>query len=362
MWNLAQRTAVVLATVLVFLTIGTLLYGMRRILVVFLFAIFFAYLLDPWVSRMQNWTKVSRGSRGIAIVEVYALLGIVLAVLLVLIGPKIMEEGRTLGDSLPGLLEKVSSGQIVQQIGAKHGWSYTTQIRLEHLLAEHSGTVLAWERQFAEYIASFAQNVIWLLLIPILAIFFLKDGSEFAGDLVAVLERRKQRQFLRAILHDLDEMLDHFIRAQLILAAMSILVYMGVLWLLRVPYPLALGSIAGVLEFVPIVGPLIGAIAILGVAFLANYQHLLIVLIFLGVWRVLQDYVTSPRIMGGKLEIHPLAAIFAVLAGGEIAGILGVYLSVPLMASLRIMWRRWKVYSGMQSKTIKGESRSPNAA
>lgn len=360
MWNLAQRTAVVLATILISVTIGAVLYGIRRILVVFLFAIFFAYLLDPWVSRMQNWTALSRGSRSIAILEVYVLLGIVLAGVLLLVGPSVVNEGRTLGESLPGLLEKVNSGQIVRQIGAKHGWSYTTQVHLKHLLAEHSGTVLTWERQFAEYIASFAQNVIWLLLIPILAIFFLKDGSQFAGDLIAVLEGRKQRQFLRGIFEDLNQMLAHFIRAQLILAAMSILVYMFVLWLLRVPYPLALGSVAGVLEFVPIVGPLIGAIAILGVAFLAGYQHLWIVAIFLGVWRVLQDYVTSPRIMGGKLEIHPLAAIFAVLAGGEIAGVLGVYLSVPFMASLRIIWKRWKAYLG-QSKTSLAEPITPEA-
>ena len=127
---------------------------------------------------------------------------------------------------------------------------------------------------------------------------------------------------------------------------------------LRVPYSFALGSLAGLLEFVPIVGPLIGAVAILGVAFLAGYQHLLVVTIFLGVWRVLQDYVTSPRIMAGKLEIHPLAAIFAVLAGAELGGILGVYLSVPIMASLRIVLKRWKAYPRTHVKT----SAKPTAA
>lgn len=351
MWNLAKCTAVVLATILVFATIGVVLYGMRTVLVVFLFAILFAYLLDPWISRLQSWTKVSRGSRGIAILEVYLLLGIVLAMLVVIIGPKVIDEGRTLGESLPGLLQRLSSGQIARQIGAKHNWSYATQMWLEHLLAEHSSSVLPWEREFAEYVASILQNVVWIVLIPILAVFFLKDGGQFAGDLVAVLESGRQRQFLRGIFQDLNEMLAHFIRAQLILAAMSIFVYMGVLWVLRVPYAFALGSIAGLLEFVPFVGPLVGAVAILGVAFLAGYQHLLVVLIFLGVWRVLQDYVTSPRIMGGKLEIHPLAAIFAVLAGGELGGILGVYLSVPIMASLRIVLKRWKAYPGTDVKT-----------
>ena len=71
--------------------------------------------------------------------------------------------------------------------------------------------------------------------------------------------------------------------------------------------------------------------------------------VFLGTWRVVQDYVSSPRIMGNKLEMHPLTAIFAVLVGAEIAGVTGVYLSVPIMASVRILWRRWQRYSQMHA-------------
>ena len=68
-------------------------------------------------------------------------------------------------------------------------------------------------------------------------------------------------------------------------------------------------------------------------------------MIFLGVWRLIQDYVSSPRIMGESMELHPLAAIFGVMAGGEVAGILGIYLSIPVMASLRIVFRRWRLYA-----------------
>jgi predicted PurR-regulated permease PerM len=68
-------------------------------------------------------------------------------------------------------------------------------------------------------------------------------------------------------------------------------------------------------------------------------------LIFLAAWRLIQDSVISPRIMGRSLELHPLAAIFGVLAGAEIAGVLGVYLSIPVMASLRIVFRRWRLYA-----------------
>jgi len=78
---------------------------------------------------------------------------------------------------------------------------------------------------------------------------------------------------------------------------------------------------------------------------LMSYQHWLVLLVFLGIWRLVQDYVSSPRIMGRSMELHPLAAIFGVMAGGEVAGILGIYLSIPVMASLRIFFRRWRLYA-----------------
>jgi len=84
---------------------------------------------------------------------------------------------------------------------------------------------------------------------------------------------------------------------------------------------------------------------IVGVGFLANYTHLILLAIFLGVWRLIQDYFNSPRIMGSTLKMHPLAMIFAILIGGEIAGVIGVYLSIPIMASLRILGKRWNAYS-----------------
>jgi predicted PurR-regulated permease PerM len=118
---------------------------------------------------------------------------------------------------------------------------------------------------------------------------------------------------------------------------------------LRVPYAFVLGAIGGMLEFIPLAGPFIAAVLILGVSFLSAYSHLLWLIVFLGCWRLVQDYVNAPRIMGQRVELHPLAALFAVLVGGEIAGVIGVYLSIPIMATLRIVWRRYQRYEELQS-------------
>jgi len=112
-----------------------------------------------------------------------------------------------------------------------------------------------------------------------------------------------------------------------------------------VPYALVLGSAGGMLEFIPVVGPLAAGLIIVSVALLTSFPHWAALVIFLAVWRLIQDYVSSPRIMGESMELHPLAAIFGVMAGAEVAGILGIYLSIPVMASLRIVFRRWRLYA-----------------
>ncbi|MFY9644491.1 MAG: AI-2E family transporter, partial [Terriglobales bacterium] len=194
------------------------------------------------------------------------------------------------------------------------------------------------------HVAEAAQQVWVLFLVPILAIFFLRDGGSFHEVLLALVQSRSQREFLQDVLQDLNQMLAQFIRAQLTLAAMSLLAYTSILGLMRVPFALMLGTAGGALEFIPMAGPLFAGAAMMTVAVLSGYSHWPFLLLFLFLWRMVLDYVISPRVMGGSVELHPLAALFGILAGGEIAGVLGVYLSIPVMASLRIVWRRWRIY------------------
>ena len=147
----------------------------------------------------------------------------------------------------------------------------------------------------------------WLLIVvPILAIFFLKDGRGFSEVGLSFVQSRPQREFLQEVLADLNQMLAHFIRAQLELAALSLVVYISFMEATRVPYALVLGTAGGMMEFIPVVGPLVAAVVILSVALLMSYTHWLLLLAFLIAWRLVQDYVVSPRIMGKSMELHPL--------------------------------------------------------
>ena len=336
---LDKSTLRILFTILATVSLLAFVWLARKPLLAFLFAMLFAYLLDPLITLVQ---KRTRCGRGMAISAVYVALLAALLTVGLAVGPRVLEEGRHLSEAAPELYSKVASGSIAFQVGKARGWSEPTQARVQQIIVGHREDVLATISTQSSKAAKIAQNALWLVLIPILAIFFLREKSLFARNFEGLVENRRNRQLLRDILGDLDDMLSHFVRAQLYLAAISGAVYISVLTLMRVPYSLVLGTLGGLLEFIPFVGPAVAGVLILAVSFGFNYGHLLIVLLFLVVWRGLQDYVIAPRVLGGRVEVHPLAAIFGILAGGEIAGVAGIYFAVPAMAAARILWIHWR--------------------
>jgi predicted PurR-regulated permease PerM len=330
------KTARILCTALIFALGLAFLHGARNTLTLFLFAILFAYFIDPFVS----WLERRLHNRVAAIAAVYVILIAALVGLGFLVGPTIVSQGNALGTGLPSLLDKASSGELVSQVGQRHGWSEARQAQIQNLLISHKDDILEFARNIGQKLAQPARHIWWLVLIPILSIFFLKDGRSIAGNLVALARTEEDKKTLRGIIHDVNVMLGSYIRAQLTLASLTMVSYTVVLSILHVHYSFVLGPLAGIFEFVPVVGPALAAITVFVIAVLTSSPHLIWVLVFLGVWRLLQDYVNAPRIMGESLEISPVAQILAVLSGGEMAGVVGALVSVPAIATLRILWRR----------------------
>ncbi|HZD94905.1 MAG TPA: AI-2E family transporter [Candidatus Sulfotelmatobacter sp.] len=333
-----KKTAQVLLTTLVFALVLLFLYVVWRAIITFLFAIFFAYLLEAPVSKLQGWL---RGSRTAAIAVVYLILIIGLSVVFWLVGDQVMQQGQKLMEQAPQWSEQISSGQLVQQVGARRGWSQTTIDRVSLFIQSHQSEIVATTQNFVVRAAKSIQSMWWLLLVPILAIFFLKDGRKMGERLVNSVEDARIRRIVAETVNKMNLMVAHYIRAQITLAGLAMVVVTFVLWIMRVPYAFALGPAAGALEFIPVVGPAIGGLVVLAVALLSGYHHVIWVLVFLLIWRGIQDYVSAPRIVGSTLELHPLTVLFGVLAGGEVAGVIGVFLSIPVLATLRILWHAW---------------------
>jgi predicted PurR-regulated permease PerM len=344
---LDKQTLRILFTTLATAALLAFVWLARKPLLAFLFATLFAYLLEPLIGLLQ---RRLRCRRAVAIAVTYVAMLAVLLTVGLAVGPRVAEEAQHLYASAPELYNRVATGSIAFQVGRARGWSQQTQAGLQQLIVGHRNEVLTAVSSQSEKVTEIAGNALWLLLIPILAIFFLQEKSRFAHSIEGLLNNPRSRQLLSDIMSDLDEMLSHFVRAQLYLAAISGAVYLVALSLLRVPYALALGMLGGLMEFIPFVGPVVAGALILAVSFGLNYGHLGFVLLFLLIWRGLQDYVISPRVLGGGIEVHPLAAIFGVLAGGEIAGVVGIYFAVPVMAAARILWIRWQRHnSGIET-------------
>jgi predicted PurR-regulated permease PerM len=333
-----RRTADILLTILFFAVVCTALYSARRIILIFVFAILFAYLIDPVVKFLQRHSLFFRNLRGPAVVEVYLAFVMVIALLGYAFAPGISRNTVKLVDEAPVLLDGLSTGNIAAELRGKYGWSEEQEFRFRAFLARHKEDVQDLVRVVDHYLSNAAQVLGWLLLIPVLAIFFLRDGDHIANVLIQMFFPADRRPGIRAVADELHVMLTRYIRAQVLLCVLSFVFYAAVLLLLRFPHAIALAVLGGLLEFIPAFGWMSTFAAIISIG-VVNHLHWIWMALLLGIWRLTQDYFAMPRIMGRHLAIHPLAALFAVLVGAQIGGIVGIYLAVPLMASMRVIWR-----------------------
>ncbi len=310
----------------------------RETLTLFLFAILFAYFLVPLV----NWLEKPLRGRGKAILVVYAVLIGALIGIGFVAGPAIGQEAKQLTMSLPSLLDRLGSGELIAQFGRNHHLRPAVVAQIKQFFTSHRNDILNYGKELGSKLAAPAQHVWWLILIPILSLFFLKQGFKIADDAVHLGRSAKERRLIDGLLDDINVMLGSYIRAQIILSLLTSVAFAIVLGLMRVPYAFILSPIGGFLEFIPVVGPALAAISIVLISILAGYSHVLWLIVFLGCWRLVQDYVNAPRIMGKSVEIDPLLQIFAVLAGGEIDGVVGALIAVPVAATVRIFARRFR--------------------
>src|SRR5262249_18087184 len=178
---------------------------------------------------------------------------------------------------------------------------------------------------------------LWLFAIPILAIFLLLDGRRMADAIMQSVGPGGERTLTARVLERVDTMLARYIRAQLALAGLSFVFYTVSLQVLGFPYAVALGFLGGALEFLPTIGWIIAAAVMLPIGFV-THAHWITMAALLVVWRLVQGYVNSPRIMGESLQLQPLTILVALMVGGEVGGFPGLYIPIPAVAVRRMVW------------------------
>ena len=258
------------------------------------------------------------------------------------VGPRLSTEVQSLAQKLPEMTTQIQSGAVVESSSQRRGWG----------VARDPGARAAGFRRTWAEIIGYAQQataalLTWLagawviVLIPVFAFFILKDVERLTSTTIwRARPSAGHRGTWWGIAEDLHLLLGQYVRALVLLALITFVVWSAVFLAAGVPYALVLAAIGGALEFIPVIGPLTAGVVAVGVSLFAGYAHPWLLAVFVLVWRGIQDYGTSPLVMGRGIEIHPALVIFGVLAGGEIAGVAGMFLSVPIIAAARIVWRR----------------------
>ncbi|HTP89592.1 MAG TPA: AI-2E family transporter [Bryobacteraceae bacterium] len=339
MLGIDLKAARVVWTVFLVTLLVAIAYLIRETLMVFAVALFLAYMLAPLVDFVERFTRW-RLTRTPALAVVYLVLVCILTLAGITVGSRIAAQASSLAERLPALL----NGQTwAAGIPLPH-WLESQRATIAGWLQEAIGSggsnLLPWLKTAGMQVFSGAKYALYIVLVPILSFFFLKDGVGIIAAMVAAIADESRRQVVREILDDISLLLGQYIRSLVILSLCAFAASSLFLSITGAPYALLLAGVIGVFEVIPVIGPLAAGLLTVFVAGFSGYAHVWWFVIFWIVLRMFQDYVIQPWLMSAGVNLNPLLVLFGVLAGEQIAGVPGMFFSVPAIATLRVVYVR----------------------
>lgn len=330
------RTAKVVWTAFLVTLLLFFVYSIRQTLLVVTFAIFFSYVVYPLIAWAERRLPPPM-PRMVPIGAVFALVFILVVVAGSVLGSQITDEASKLSQQLPSLLDvKNISDRIPLP-----GFLEPLRVRLVAFLSEqmqsHAGQAVPFAQQLGWGALHAASNLIYLVLVPVLSFLLIKEAPSLKRELFDWIGRSNSLLW-SGIIKDLDVLMAGYVRALLILSIATWVVYSTVFTIMGITYALLLGVIAGLLEVIPFAGPLIAAAVVLAVSAFSGYAHLAWLLLFIVGYRLFQDYVLNPYLMSAGVEVPPLLVILGLLAGEQVGGVAGIFLAVPVIAALKIIY------------------------
>ena len=353
--RLVLRVIVIaLLTYYLFETARWVMAKLTGVILLLILAIFFAYLVAPLVEFLCRPIRISGRKfaipRPLSILLSYVIIVAVVVLGIYLLAPR-------LGSQFPEFAAQAREYWI--SVGVKTQ-SWVEYFRSHQMPGRILDAINGAIPKLIETVSQTASQVLlslggllayipWLILIPVLSFFLLKDVDTFRRSALQMLPRGRWRWRGDEFFQDINSTLASYIRAQLLACLFVGLVCTIAFTVLGVPNPLALGVIAGVFEFIPLVGPLLVAVVAAAAAVLHGGGFLaFLVLAFLLVLRIIEDYIVYPRLIGQGIHLHPLAVIVAILAGAELAGVAGIFLAIPVVAILTVSYRHWLEHRGSE--------------
>lgn len=328
-----------------YLAIGLLsvvfIYLLSPILSPFLIGALLAYLFDP----ITDWLEARKLPRMAAVCVVFATLTLLLVVIVLLLVPTLGRQIDMLVEKLPQWIFYFQS-QLLPWIERRFGVqiSAVSMDQLNEVMNGHwqqagdvATTVLKHVSKSAMTLFSLIANI---TLIPVVAFYLLRDWDVMIAKIDDLLPRTIEGTVSR-LAHECDDVLSAFLRGQLAVMVALGVIYGAGLAIIGVELALLLGTISGLAAIVPYLGFIVGIVASSIAAYLQFHEWMpvLYVAIVFGVGQVIESSVLTPLLVGDKIGLHPVAVIFAVMAGGQLAGFVGVLLALPLAAIIMVLLR-----------------------
>jgi predicted PurR-regulated permease PerM len=314
-----------------------LIYLVRSTLFILSLALLFAYLLSPLVNLLDRAIPKER-TRTLALALAYVIFVGVVVLFGVQIGTLVVAQAQTLVSKLPEMLEKIQQPSPMAPTALN---TFKAQViaGLQQDWVRRSGDIMRSLPAAGLQFLAAASHLIYVVIVPVLAFFFLKDGYLIRAQALEMLDSGPLRGVVESVLSDIHLLLAQYMRALVLLSLSTFTAYSIFFTIMGVPFGVLLSVLAMMLEFIPMIGPLTAAVLILLVAVISG-SHFWAVLIFLVAYRMFQDYFLSPLLMAQGVQLHPLLVLLGVFGGAELAGVAGSFLSVPVLAMVRILYVR----------------------
>ncbi len=320
---------------------GALIYLLAPVLTPFAVAALFAYLGDPLVDRLERL----RLSRTLAVSVVFAVWLLVLTLVLLLLVPYVERQIDSFIRQLPVWFAWFQQ-QAAPWLEARFGITLDLPdpAQLLGVLQEHwkeaggaAATIVSRVSRSGFAIVAWLAH---LVLIPVVTFYLLRDWDLLVAR-VHELVPRKGEPVIARLARESDDVLGAFLRGQLSVMIVLGALYAIGLWAVGIDVGPLIGMLAGLISFVPYLGAIFGVLMGVIAALVQHHDwlHVVLVLIVFGVGHLIEGYVLVPRLIGNKIGLHPVAVMFAILAGGELFGFLGVLLALPLAAVAMVLLR-----------------------
>lgn len=327
----------IILIILVLFFIAALVFFPRVILPFFL-AFFLAFLLEPVV----KWFERKGASRTAAVITVFFLLFVFCSVLVVVFLPGLLQDLNKAITKLPVYVKDIQKWYLKLNIEYKR-FSLPQNIRniLNEALFRGEEFLRLFLLRLASLVLSFFSQILFLLLVPILAFYFSRDLESFRQT--AIIWSKKLFQEDQDMALEVLRVITGYLRAQALSSlVVGIILTLGLLFL-QVDLAVLIGALAGVFNLIPYFGPVIGAAPAIFLAAQTSLWKAIYIVVLFFIVNQLESIIIYPKIIGGKVGLHPLCVIFLLLIGGELFGFIGIVFAVPIGAVLQVVLKHyWK--------------------